>query len=280
MTQHRLWMSVFLSLILCSAGAVGASVGHAFDLGASARGLGLGGAFVALVDDETAVVHNAAALGTLTTMGLSSFYVRQFGEVMYGSLCLAMPWMGLSVSLIDSGSIPGTQGAFRYASQAYALSVGVPLGPVGIGVRWRSVHVSAPVAGRGWTLDPAVRVDLGGLQVGAVLESAASAPMTYLSGPQEQFTTSLRLGVAATLSPAPDVLWNAAFEATGLLGPEPGFGAGLEAWMHGLGARVGYDGQGPTVGLTLKVRNAQLDWAYAIRRDLGESHRVSLAFRF
>ncbi len=280
MRQHRLWMLLFLTLILGSAATAGTPVGNVFELGASARGLGLGGAFVALVDDETAVVHNAAALGRLSTMGLSSFYVRQFGGVTYGSLCLAMPWVGLSVSLIDSGSIPGTQGTFRYASQAYALSVGVPLGPVGVGVRWRSVHVSSPVSGRGWTLDPALQVDLGSLQLGAVLESAASAPMAYVSGSEEEFTTSLRLGVAATLSPAPDVWWNAAFEAIGLLGREPGFGAGLEAWMHGLGARVGYDGHGPTVGLTLKVKNAQLDWAYAIRRDLGESHRVSLAFRF
>ena len=237
-------------------------------------------AFTALVDDETAVIHNPAALGQFTSVGLSSLYVRQFGGISYGSVSIAMPWFGLNMSLVDSGLIPSTQGAIRYTSQTIALSGGVPIGPVGIGLRWRYLHISSPSSGRGWTIDPAFLVDTGSVRIAAMLESAFSAPVSYESGASESFNPSLRLGVAATLSPSPDVWWNAAFEAAGLLTSQVGFAAGLEAWIGSIGARVGYDGFGPTFGLTLRFKNLQLDWAYAMRSDLGGSHRASLTFRF
>jgi hypothetical protein len=255
-------------------------VGSALDLGSSARGLGLGGAFTALVDDEAAVVHNPAALGTLESVAFSSLYVQQFGGITYGSISLAAPWMGLNVSLVDSGLIDSTQGAFRYTSYAVSVAGGVPLGPLGLGVRWRYVRVSSPGPGTGWSLDPALLIAVGGLRIGAVYESAYSAPMRYASGTDEAFAPSLRLGVSATLTPSADVVWSASFEASGLFASSVRFCAGLEAWIGGLGARVGYDGVGPTFGLTIRFSEMQLDWAYAVRSDLGESHRVSLSFRF
>ena len=114
----------------------------------------------------------------------------------------------------------------------------------------------------------------------AVFESAYSVPVSYSSGTDESFESSLRLGIAATLSPSPDVWWNAAFEASGLFAAQAQFTAGLEAWIGGVGARVGYDGVGPTFGLTIRFSGLQLDWAYAMRSDLGGSHRASLLFRF
>ncbi|MCK5585089.1 hypothetical protein KAJ02_03375, partial [Candidatus Bipolaricaulota bacterium] len=72
----------------------------------------------------------------------------------------------------------------------------------------------------------------------------------------------------------------AAFEASGLFSAKMQFAAGLEAWIGGLGARVGYDGHGPTFGLTIRFSMLQFDWAYAMRQDLGNSHRASLTFRF
>lgn len=254
--------------------------GAAFELGASARGLGLGGAFTALVDDETAVIHNPAALGQLTTVGFSSLYVRQVSGITYGSVSLAMPWVGFNVSLVDSGTIASPQGAFRYASQAITISGGVPIGPFGIGVRWRYMRVSSPTSGGGWAIDPALLIDVGSIRVAAMFESAYSVPVSYASGTDESFDPSLRLGIAATLSPSPDVWWNAAFEASGLFSAKARFGAGLETWIGGVGARVGYDGHGPTFGLTIRFSGLQLDWAYAMRSDLGGSHRVSLTFRF
>jgi len=280
MKQRATWILAFLLSMAFTSSSLGMGfAGDAFELGASARGLGLGGAFTALVDDETAALHNPAALGQLATFGISSLIARQFGGVTYGSVSLAMPWIGVNVSFLDSGLIPSTQGAFYYATQAIAVSGGIPIGWVGIGVRWRYVHVSSPSAGDGWTLDPALLIDTGALRLAALFESALSSPMTYTSGTEEPFDPSLRLGIAATLSPAPNVWWNASFEASGLFSLTATYQAGLEAWIGGLGARVGYDGTGPTFGLTIRANGLQLDWAYAMRSDLGDSHRVSLTFR-
>lgn len=270
---------IVLTGIACSSSAV-EFAGSAFELGASARALGLGGAFSALVNDETAVVHNPAALGRIEKAGISSLYVHQFTGISYGSISLAMPWLGLNLSLLDSGMILSSQGAFRYSTQAITVSGGIPIGPVGVGVRWRYVSVTSPTVGGGWSLDPAILIAIGSIRLAAVLDSAISAPIAYGDGTDETFDPSLRMGVAATLSPSPDVWWNAAFEASGLLTEGTRFGAGLEAWISGLGARVGYDGYGPTFGLTIQLSGLQLDWAYAIRSDLGDSHRVSLTFRF
>ena len=281
MKKRMIWILLLLTVSTIAWSGWGIEfTGSAFDLGASARGLGLGGAFTALVDDETAVIHNPAALGKFTSVGLSSLYVRQFGGISYGSVSIAMPWFGINMSLVDSGLIPSVQGAFRYTSQAITLSGGVPIGPVGIGLRWRYLHISAPSSGSGWTIDPALLVDAGRIRVAAMLESAFSAPVSYESGASESFNPSLRLGVAAILSPSPDVWWNAAFEASGLFTSQVGFAAGLETWISGIGARVGYDGFGPTFGLAIRFRGLQLDWAYAMRSDLGGSHRASLTFRF
>lgn len=280
----KMRMAVTLTLIaLLAAAWNGWSMGFtgaAFELGASARGLGLGGAFTALVDDETAVIHNPAALGQLSRLGFSSLYVRQFSGITYGSVSLAMPWVGFNVSLLDSGVIASSQGSFRYASQAITVSGGVPIGPLGIGLRWRYIRVSSPTSGGGWAIDPALLIDAGSIRLAAMFESAYSMPISYESQVEESFDPSLRLAIAVVLSPSPDVWWNAAFEASGLFSAKAQFGAGLEAWIGGVGARVGYDGHGPTFGLTIRFIGLQLDWAYAMRSDLGDSHRASLTFRF
>ncbi|MBE0636471.1 hypothetical protein IH601_10790 [Candidatus Bipolaricaulota bacterium] len=277
--QSALILALLLSIASTAACRGMGFTGDAFGLGASARGLGLGGAFSALVDDETAALHNPAALGNLTSTGISSMVARQFGGTTVGSVSLAMPWIGINVSFLDSGLISSPQGAFRYATQAIAVSGGIPIGLVGIGCRWRYVNVSSPSSGSGWTIDPALLIDAGSLRVAALFESAFSSPMLYVSGVEEAFEPSLRLGIAATLSPSPDVWWNASFEASGLFSSKASYSAGLEAWIGGLGARVGYDGTGPTFGLTIRITGVQLDWAYAMRSDLGNSHRVSLTFR-
>ena len=280
--KKRISLAVTLMTVIASVGTgwgMGLT-GASFELGASARGLGLGGAFTALVDDETAVIHNPAALGRLTGAGFSSLYVRQFSGITYGSVSLAMPGIGLNVSLLDSGAIASPQGSFRYASQAIMISGGVPIGSFGLGVRWRYIRVSSPISGGGWSVDPALMINVGSIHVAAMFESAYSVPISYESGADESFDPSLRLGIAATLSPSPDVWWNAAFETSGLFSARTRFCAGIEAWIGGLGARVGFDGHGPVFGLTIRFSGLQFDWAYATRSDLGNSHRASLAFRF
>lgn len=281
MTYIRGILVGLLLVVLCGCLVSGfEQVGALFELGSSARSLGMGGAFTALVDDEGAVVHNPAALGWREGIGVSSLYVSQFGGVSYGSLGVALPFVGLDVLLLDSGLIPTQGSTIRYSSQGLIASAGVALGPLGIGARWRLLRVSSPNTGNGWAMDPALLLVTDIVRAGAILEGALSHAMTYEGGSQEAWPQSLRLGVALILSPSPDVSWNAAFEASGLFTPSSKAMSGLEAWIGGMGVRAGFDGEALTYGLSVRFAGLQLDWAFASRTDLGESHRVSFSFRF
>jgi len=264
----------------CGACAAAENVAGLFSIGSSARSLGMGGAFSALADDEGAVLHNPAALGWYDGVGFSSLFVQQFGGVAYGVIGVAIPYLGVEVSFLDSGPITAQGGVFRYASQGVVASLGIPIGPVGIGARVRFARTSSPLSGSGWSADPVILVTTDTIRACAMLEGALSSPIRYDGGGTDLWQRSLRVSVAARLVPVADVEWNAVGEVSGLLTAAPGITVGLETWIGGLGARVGYDGEGPTFGLSVRFRTLQIDWAYATRPDLGDSHRVGLALRF
>ena len=279
---RQLRILILVALLGAIALPVGAyeGVGAIFSLGSSGRGLGMGGAFMGVADDEGCVLYSPAALGWYKGIGVTSLLASGFGGVAHGVIGFTMPYFGVNAFLLDSGAIPTDTGSFRYASQALVASVGVPIGPVAFGVRGRLLRVSSPTDGSGWTIDPAVLVALDSIRVGLMFEGALSGAVAYESGTDEEWNPSVRLGAAVTLTPSPDVLWRTSFEAVGLFSASPHLAAGLEAWIGGLGARVGFDGFGPTFGLSVRFTSLQFDWAYAMRSDLGDSHRVSFTFRF
>jgi hypothetical protein len=255
-------------------------VGGIFSLGSSGRALGMGGAFMALADDEGCVLYSPAALGWYEEIGITSLLASGYGGIVHGVVGFAMPYFGANVFLLDSGAIPTDAGSLHYASQGVVASLGVPVGPVAFGVRGRVLRISSPAGGSGWAIDPAIQVATDSIRVGMMFEGALSGPVVYTSGASEAWDPSIRLGASITLSPSPNVLWSASLEAAGVLSASPHLAAGLETWIGGLGARVGFDGRGPTFGLSVQFASLQFDWAYAMRSDLGDSHRVSFTFRF
>lgn len=277
---QTLWLTCFLVLALAINAVAFAGVGEFFALGTSSRALGMGNAFAALADDEGAVLHNPSTLGTFDGFGASSVFMSQFGGVTYASVSIAAKYLGACVSLLDSGTIETNTGSLRYSSQGIVLGAGAPLGPFGLGARWRFLNVSAPTSGSGWSLDPCLTFFTRSLKLAAILESSLSSGMEYDSGSVEPFLASLTVGAAATLEPVEDVDWNLVFQVDGLLTGSTRFAIGLEAWIQGLGARVGYDGQGVTFGVSARFMRFQFDWAYALRGDLGGSHRAGLTLRW
>ncbi len=274
--------AAFLLAVLCS-GALSRGDSHVaalFDLGFGARPLGMGGAFVALADDEGAAFYNPAGLGWLRSIGVSSFYTRPAGEITYGGFAVTVPWFGVTVTQLDSGPIESGEETFRYVTQAGLVSGGLALGPIGLGARLKLYRVSEPSAGRGVALDPAFLLVAGPVRVGGVLENALSRPIAFDTGHTEAWERRARIGVAVSLRLDRGLVCNAAIDVEGLLSPAPDIAGGVETWIGGLAGRVGYDGTGATAGLSLRFENFQMDWAMAMRPDLGDAHRVSLAFRF
>jgi len=264
--------------------ALGASaagdVGAAFGFGVSARSLGVGGAHTAFLDEPAAATLNPASVGWVERVGCGSLYVQQFGGVSYGAVAFSAPYVGMSVALLDSGWITSGDDGFRYAAQALSCSVGAPIGPIAVGIRWRFLHVGAPFIGHGWAADVGTLAELGFLRVGAVFHAALASPVHYERGRDQAWDRSLSLGMAATADVAPDVLIIATIDAKGAFSRSLRLVGGVEAWIGSLAGRLGWDGAGPTLGISVRVGGAEVDWSCAARSDLGTSHRVSLEMLF
>jgi hypothetical protein len=279
--RSALLVAVVLGMAFLSwAGRAADGVGALFDLGVSARSLGMGGARAALSDDAAAATLNPAALGWVKGINVASLVVDEFGGVAYGSVAFSGPYVGFSALVVDSGWIASGDSGFRFAAQGIGAAAAVPVGPVGVGARWRFLRYGAPFEGHGWALDAGLLLNLGAVRVGAICDAALSAPMSYVGGATEAWKTNLCLGAAVTLTPAEGVEWTVTTDVDGILhGPWRIIG-GVEVWVASLAARLGWDGEGPTFGLSVRVSGIEVDWSCATRPDLGTSHRVSLEVLF
>ncbi len=274
---------IVVGVVMLLFGVVGRAtdgVGAVFDLGVSARSLGVGGARAAFADDASASTLNPASLGWVKQMGVGSLYMEEFGGASYGSLAFAAPYVGLSTLFVDSGWISSGDSGFRFAAQGLTVSAAVPVGPVAGGLRWRFLRYGQPFEAHGWALDAGLLARFGPVKVGAILDAAVSAPMAFAAGSVENWIPNLCLGVALTLTPYPDVTWITTVDVEGVLHGPIGLRGGSEAWVGPLAARLGWDGDGPTFGLSVRVLGFEVDWSCAVRSDLGVSHRVSLEVLF
>lgn len=274
---------LFFLLFALAAGGWGedlSGVAGIFDLGTGARPLGMGSAFLALADDENASFYNPAGLGWLERVGVHSLFTEGFGGVSYGVVGLALPGLGVTVMQIDSGPILSGEETFRYVSQAGVVSCGVSLGPLGLGGRLKLYRVSEPYTAWGVAFDPALLLRVGFMQVGLLAENVLAAPIVFGDGHTENWEPALEVGVALVGEPWPGARWAVLVEGSDLLARDPALRGGLEVWMGALAARVGHDGSTGSLGLSVRFANLEVDWAYGVSSDLGESHRLSLVFRF
>ncbi|HHR84994.1 MAG TPA: hypothetical protein ENL23_01445 [Candidatus Acetothermia bacterium] len=276
-------MTIFVLVIsLLTVGGFASGYGNVagiFDLSTSARAAGMGGAFVALADDASAVFYNPAGLGWINDISLSSLVARQFDAVNYASLQFALPYFGAAVLYLDSGLIEGGEDVFRYASGGGVVSTGFNIGPVGIGGRFKVYRATSPNDVTGWAFDPGILVVTDLVRVGLLIENAYSEPILFPSH-TEDWTPLMRIGIALTLAPSDGVGVNATVEGAGLFSGSPRLYAGFETYVDGLAARVGYDGDGVTFGLSVRFSSFQIDWAYITRDAFPDTHRVSLSFSF
>lgn len=270
-------LTMLVSVSLLASGY--SNVASIFDLSPSARASGMGGAFVALADDASAAFYNPAGLGWIKQISLSSLFARQFDAVNYASLQFVLPYFGASVLYLDSGPIEASGETFSYTSGGGIVSTGFNIGPVGIGGRFKVYRATSPNDVTGWAFDPALLIVTDIVRVGLMVENAYSEPIVFPSH-SEEWTPLMRIGVGITLAVGDGVGVNAAVEGAGLFSGSPRLCAGFETYVDGLAARVGYDGDGATFGLSVRFSSFEIDWAYITRDAFPDTHRVSLEFRF
>ena len=299
--------SCLLPLASFAAG-LGTTSASFLKIGLGARPAAMGFAFAAVADDLNAIQYNPAGLARLSGTNVSVTYLSYFQDITYGWLASSFPLelsgpgtLGISVGYLTLGGIErrelsdtdtptSTFGssdmnvALSYAFQNVmdGLHLGVNLKVISESIGDTRATGLATDLGLFWTVkevDPNFTVSLALQNLGTGLKFVSVS---------DPFPTTIKAGAAyqlleKTLTFAADLDYPLA-EAQATLK------VGMEYWLQGLIApRIGYR-MSPSntlgamaafgTGLGLKLDTLTLDYAYLPQGDLGNTHRVSLGYRF
>lgn len=271
------------ALLASAAPGVTAAGGVAawLDFGVSARSLGVGGAQAAYRDDAASASLNPAWLAWVSDVHLASLGVLQSGGVRYGAVGFAAPHVGMIAAMLDSGWIPTGDGGLRYLALGLEAAGAVPIGPVAIAGRGRLVRHGQPAEAFGGAVDVAALIDLGPVCVGAICDALWSPGVVFGGGAHTPWDPAVCVGLSWTLAWPEEVIWIATVDVDDLISVAWRVVGGVEVrFGEATAARVGWDGEGITLGATVRVSEIGIDWACAVRSDLGTSHRVSLEVQF
>lgn len=279
------------------------------DIGFSARSLGLGGSFVGLADDVSALFYNPAGLASLKGWNFSSFYSTQFGVASYGSIGITMDNWGGGILYFNSSNIPKRNeadeltGSFSYTNLAGIGAYGVKIKmdtlkipdiskllqmkipplklpkveSISFGLRGKYLHknIGGEESVNAWSLDPAILVNIGKLRIGGMLTDFIGRGFRW-STHSESLKAKILLGFSYPLFD--NLVLVQEWESGGILRTGAEFNQKQFTVRAGLckDIEVTY-----TFGLGFKFReHYQVDYAYQSHPRLPASHLVSLSFKF
>jgi hypothetical protein len=280
---------VFTLLILQP--VLAADAGSFLRIGVGARALGMGGAFIALADDPTAIYWNPAGLACLHSGELSSMYTNQFGlGAHYSFLAYSQPWgkkRAWAIGLINLslGQIPitgldeyGRPVVIRYTGSsetASLLAYGQTLFRSSFGVTIKGIRQTlADESSLGLGIDLGAKIPLfEDLSLGAILRTGF---VNWSTGEKVVFPAQAILGVAYRLFPKLTIAFDAGLQT----GRRIEVHAGTEYWLiPQLALRMGIDRGKLTAGAGFVIKQFKLDYALVFH-NLGLSHRLSFGMRF
>jgi hypothetical protein len=282
---------------------VGTSAAQVLKLGLGARALALGGAFSGLADDVTAIHWNPAGLAGIQGWELTFMHQSLLRDVSYESAAFAQPLAGVGVLAGDLNYLHMDQLEGRdqlgeptseFGSNDLCLAVGLGFEAgtnllLGASVKYLSESIEDYTA-------HAVAFDLGWLyktpwsklRLGGAAQNLGHE-MKFVSEAFE-LPTVLKLGLALT-----DTLGRGTISAVADFYAPSDNGNSLHAgaeWVYGnlIAARVGYNGSSQSnsdsklsLGMGLMFARTHtycLDYCFIPTGDLGDSHAISLTFRF
>lgn len=280
-------------------------------LGAGARPLGMGSAFVALSDDAMAVYWNPAGLANITVREVQFQHAEQFGgSVNHDVLTVALPIPrgGLGIGIVRLGVdnialttledptrplgpdnrpiISQIVGTADYTLQvAYSRALRADL-DVGATLKFLHRDLGAGT-GSGFGFDLGLLYRRGRrLRLGAVLRNATRTRLTYDSGAKDTISPSLLIGTAYILPVRASDTLTGSFslhvgEEKSSLAHAQGIRAGLEYRLkHRVAFRVGLQDGHLTLGTGLKMHRFALDLAFLEHSQLDNTYRISAALYF
>ena len=270
------------------AGGPGTTAANFLKIGVGARATAMGGAFTALADDSTSLYWNPAGLAQMKEGELSATYNLWFEDIRQGYLGMGFPslggTLGLAANYVDMGTLEGRDeagnptGNFTASDLELMVGYAKKISPklsfgFGAGIIQDTIaedKESAFLANVGLLTEVSKPLFLG-FAVQNLGSQLGSDPLPL----------TLRLGLALKRSP-----FMIALDLVKPTDDDTYYCAGAEWWIEKIVAlRVGYKsnqdvGSGLTAGLGFKVATVDLDYAYVAYGDLGNTHRISLGFKW
>lgn len=272
------------------------------DIGVGARPLGLGGAFVAMADDGNAANYNAAGLGYIDEIQVSTTYAQRFqGLIRYNHIAGVLPLsaagaVGVSIGILSEDADIYHEQTFRVSygkalSQKFALGVNFK----SLGTRFdednKSVRSNPYFAEK--TAASALSFDVGilakpvsGLSLGLSAENLLPADVSISEVNEDKVPVNIRTGLAYSLEAiaetiAQESLREALKSSVGLLeitfrNGDRQIHAGAEVWFsQSISVRTGYAVKsgvnsataivvGGSAKIPVSALNLQLDYAFQI----------------
>ena len=303
-----------LALALLLTGAVHAAsryAGEFLGLGAGARSVALGSAYVALADDATAGYWNAAGLSALSGRQVHLTHSEHFsGLIQRDFVAIARPGRllhGMALSLVRMGiddihftelpdplqppstdNRPLIASTEQSADYALYLSGSRRLGArLSLGLSAKAIYRQvASINAYGFGLDLGVRYQLSHqIALAANVRDATTTPIVWNTDSTDRIQPSLLLGVAYAIPIAEG-------QTTALLATRSGgdastatddvpLNAGLEYRHRYIALRAGLEEGRQSFGLGLTPhRSLDLDLAYLQHDALEATYQLSASFRF
>lgn len=267
-----------------------------FSLGAGARGMGMGRAFVSLSGDASAAFWNPAATAFIDRSEFSAFHTSLFMETNYDCLALSHPVGMLGVFSLSAGRLGTSEipqwdifnrrgDDFSAADMLLGISYGRTL-PYGFATGTTVKGVGLQVgddAGYGFGMDIGFQykpIFIDGVIIGIGFNDLIQ-PRIKLRSAEDKYQTISRFGISYERRLQKNIAASAVAEIEKIGGRQTKFHPGLEtAIYNSFLLRAGYDHDRMTFGGGLMYNFIRLDYAYENVDYLGGSHRISLGFSF
>ncbi len=302
---------LLLVLTLTSISQAAKYAGESFTLGAGARPLALGGAFVALANDPTGIYYNPAGLSLVEGRQVAMLHSETYGSLVnHDFIAFATPLImrnrhgsaAMGIYRVGGGGIvltekdPETGGPLIISKKShydYLIMVG---GGISLNERWRfgttaKVIIRSLAGNSAWGLGMDAGIQYGsmkGFAAGAALTNATSTFLSYDSGTRESILPALKLGLTYAISIEKfairgiadgDVLFEgrdaAAQISLGAVSIDSHLGGEI-SYQEIVYFRGGSDIGRLALGVGLKFNRFRLDGAYLDHNDLDNSYRISL----
>ena len=267
------------------------------NLGASARAMALGSAFVSVADDSSSLFWNAAGLARMQTSELALHHNQWLGGIQQDTIVMgiysSVGSLGIAVNNVDYGSIEGRDASGALTSSYGGRETGITAGwgmPLSSNLM-AGLSIKSTQQGIANSTYFAYSMDLGALwqwNAATSLGAALNNLGTSVSGSPK--ASALRLGGSwRTALGADNSLLLAAAGNIELAGTQKlELGAEDTAFKF-LALRAGYEFSavdneiqglsGLTLGLGFMVEDWVVDYAFLMYGDLGASNRISLAYK-